>query len=199
MGRLPKPFDWAMLGPSLTEEFLKENQMKKLTLSLAALSLVASGGSAAFAAGGTIDDAQIAKVVLTINKGEVDASKLAIKESKNKEVKEFAKAMVKEHEANTKATTAWAKKADVSPADSPDSLALEKEAKEANADLKKDKATLDKTYVSQQVMMHEKALNKLDKDLIPGATNAELKSHLEKTRAAVAEHLEHAKGLQAKM
>jgi putative membrane protein len=172
----------------------------KIVASILGLSLSAFGGVATVhAAAGTIDDAQIAKIVLTINKGEIEAGKLAMKEGKSKEVKDFAKAMVKEHEKNTKETTALAKKADLSPADSPESEALEKEAKESNADLKKAKADLDKTYVSQQVMMHEKALNKLDKDLIPGATNAALKAHLEKTRAAVAEHLEHAKSLQAKM
>jgi putative membrane protein len=173
--------------------------MKKIVASALTLSFAAFGAAPAFAAAGTIDDAQIAKIVQTINKGEIEASKLAMKESKSKEVKDFAKAMVKEHEMNTKETDALAKKADVSPADSPDSAALEKQAKEANEDLKKAKGNFDKTYVSQQVMMHEKALTKLDKDLIPGATNPALKAHLEKTRASVAEHLEHAKTLQAKM
>lgn len=172
---------------------------KKLIASVMSLIFPAFFAPAAFAAAGTIDDAQIAKIVLTINEGEIEAGKLAMKEAKNKDVKDFASSMVKQHEKNMKDTTAWAKKADVSPADSADSEALKKEANEANADLKKAKANLDKTYVSQQVMMHEKALNKLDKDLIPGATNAALKSHLQNTRAAVAEHLEHAKSLQAKM
>ncbi|RZA06379.1 MAG: DUF4142 domain-containing protein [Proteobacteria bacterium] len=152
------------------------------------------------AATGTLDDAQIAKIVLTINEGEIDAGKMAKKDAKSKAVKDFAAMMVSEHEKNIKETNAWVKKAGISPADSPISEKLMADAKTSNADLKKTpKAGIDKTYVSQQVMMHEKALNSFDKDLIPSATNPDLKAHLTKTRAAVAEHLEHAKGLQGKM
>ena len=64
---------------------------------------------------------------------------------------------------------------------------------------KADKNALAKAYVDQQVMMHEKALDTLDKVLIPQAQNAALKAHLAKTRDAVAGHLTHAKDLQTRI
>ncbi|MBC7741570.1 MAG: DUF4142 domain-containing protein, partial [Bdellovibrionaceae bacterium] len=57
----------------------------------------------------------------------------------------------------------------------------------------------DNAYVNQQVTMHEKALSTLNDTLIPQASSAELKSHLEKTRGAVSMHLDHAKKMQAQL
>lgn len=47
--------------------------------------------------------------------------------------------------------------------------------------------------------MHEAALKTLKDTLVPSAQNPAFKAHLEKTQAAVAEHLEHAKMLDAKL
>lgn len=64
---------------------------------------------------------------------------------------------------------------------------------------KSDKASVDKAYVDQQVMLHQKALNTFDTILIPQAENPALKAHMQKTREAVAGHLAHAKTLQTKI
>ena len=46
---------------------------------------------------------------------------------------------------------------------------------------------------------HQQVLDALDKTLIPGAQNAELKALLVKVRPAFVAHLSHAKQLQAKL
>jgi putative membrane protein len=60
-------------------------------------------------------------------------------------------------------------------------------------------ADFDKAYIDHEVEYHQSVLDALDKTLIPGATNAELKALLEKTRPAFAAHLEHAKQVQGSL
>lgn len=58
-------------------------------------------------------------------------------------------------------------------------------------------AAFDAAYVDREVAYHQQVIDALDKTLIPGATNAELKALLVKVRPAFVAHLEHAKHLQA--
>ena len=58
-------------------------------------------------------------------------------------------------------------------------------------------AAFDKAYVDHEVTYHQQVIDALDKTLIPGATNEELKALLIKVRPAFVAHLEHAKHLQA--
>lgn len=147
-----------------------------------------------------LKDTQIAKVALTINDGEIDAAKYAKGKVKNEEVKSFANMMIDEHEQNIKDTKNLAKQEKFTPEKSDLSKSLESDVKASNKDLKKsDKASVDKAYVDQQVMLHQKALDTFDTVLIPQAENPALKAHMEKTRAAVAGHLAHAKTLQTKI
>ncbi len=147
-----------------------------------------------------ISDGEIAKVLMTINEAEVDAAKIAKDKATNPEVKAFAKMMMDEHKKNDKDTEKLVKKlkSDAKKSDISDSLKTN--SKNANDELKKaDKGAFDKAYIGHQITMHEQALEKLNTMLIPGAKDAELKAHLEKTRGAVQSHLEHAKTLQTKL
>ncbi len=142
-------------------------------------------------------DPQIAHIVVTANTIDVDAGKLAQKESKNKEIRDFAKLMVTDHMAVNKQATTLAKKLKVTPEDNETSKALKKGAEENVANLKKLKgADFDKAYADHEVAYHQQVLDAIDKALIPNAKNAELKALLEKTRPAIAAHLEHAKKVQ---
>ena len=145
-------------------------------------------------------DAQIAGIVVTANTVDIDAGKLAQKMSKNKEVRAFAKMMVTDHSGVNKQATALVKKLHVTPADSDTSKSL-KSGGEANlAKLKALKgAGFDKAYVDNEVVYHEAVIDALDKTLIPGAQNAELKDTLVKVRPAFMAHLEHAKHIQVRL
>ncbi|MBC7742312.1 MAG: DUF4142 domain-containing protein [Bdellovibrionaceae bacterium] len=147
-----------------------------------------------------MNDARIAKALITINEGEIDAGQTAHRKAQTKEVKDFADMMVTEHKNNIKETRKVAHAAKFSPEKSELSESLKDMAQSSNKDLKKtDKAAFDSAYVNQQVTMHEKALSTLNDTLIPQASSAELKSHLEKTRGAVSMHLDHAKKMQAQV
>ena len=138
--------------------------------------------------------------MVTANQIDIEAGKLAKSRSKNKEVQQFAQQMITDHGAVNKQAGALAKKLGVKPEDSDTSKALKKGAAENAASLTKLKgAAFDKAYVTHEVAYHQQVLDAIDKVLIPGAQNAELKDLITKVRPAIQAHLDHAKHLEASL
>jgi len=167
--------------------------MKVSALVMAGLLVGAAGLSAK-----AVNDAQIASIVVTANQVDIDAGKLASTQATNPEVKKFAETMVTDHTGVNKSAVDLATKLKVTPEDNPTSQSL-KSGGDANlAKLKTLKgAEFDRAYVDHEVDYHQAVLDAVDKTLIPGATNQELKALLVKVRPAFVAHLEHAKHIQA--
>lgn len=167
--------------------------------------------SAVFVAGGLlmmaaatqaqeINDAQIAAIVVTANQVDVDAGKLARQRADNSEVKKFAERMVSDHEGVNQQAVALATKLKVTPQENDTSRAIKAGGDKNLANLQTlSGAAFDKAYVDHEVAYHAQVLDALDKTLIPGASNAELKALLVKVRPAFVAHLEHAKQIQASL
>ena len=146
----------------------------------------------------SINDAQIASIVVTANQVDIDAGKLAKARSTNKEVAAFAELMVTDHTGVNKAATDLATKLKVTPEDNSTSQSLKAGGDKNVAKLKGLKGeAFDKAYVDHEVVYHQQVLDALDKTLIPSAKNEELKALLVKVRPAFVAHLEHAKHLQS--
>jgi putative membrane protein len=153
---------------------------------------------AAAAAGQSINDAQIASIVVTANQVDIDAGQLAAAKASEGQVKRFGRQMATDHQGVNASAVALATKLKVTPEDNPTSQSLKAGGAENLAHLKTLKgAAFDKAYVDHEVAYHEQVLAAIDKTLIPGATNDELKALLVKVRPAFVSHLEHAKHLQA--
>ena len=164
------------------------------------MSILLVAPALALAQGKGPSDPQIAHIVVTANQIDVDAGKIAKAKSKNKEVKAFAQQMITDHTAVNKQAVGLAKKLGVKPEDNDTSKALKTGAQENVANLKKlSGAQFDKAYVDHEVEYHQQVLDAIDKVLIPGAQNAELKGLIEKVRPAIAAHLDHAKHMQSMM
>ncbi len=145
-----------------------------------------------------LTDDQIAKVLVTINEGEIDAAKMAMKKAQAESTKEFAKMMVEEHKNNESEIKNLASKNKISMSNSDLAKTLKEDAKKSNKDLNKtSESDFDKVYIGQQIMMHEKALTTLNDTLIPNAKNPALLDHLKKTQTAVTAHLNHARQMAA--
>ena len=145
-----------------------------------------------------INDAQIAKIVVTANQVDVDAGRLAASKATNPEVKKLAQTMVTDHTGVNKQAVDLATKLGVKPEDNDTakSLASGGQANLANLKTLKGKE-FDKAYVDHEVAYHQAVLDAVDKTLIPGAKNEELKALLVKVRPAFVAHLEHAKMVQS--
>jgi putative membrane protein len=159
---------------------------------------LAVAGAALHAQG--VNDAQIASIVVTANQVDIDAGKLAAGMTTNAEVKKFADLMVTDHSGVNKSAVDLVTKLKVTPEDNETSRALAAGGAKNIAALKKLKgAAFDKAYIDQEVSYHAAVLEAVDKTLIPGAKNAELKALLVKVRPAFVAHLEHAKHLQSSL
>jgi len=168
--------------------------MRKFAILLACLVLLPVASLTA----GDITDAQIAAIVVTANQVDVDAGVFMASKTSNAEVKSFAELMVTDHNAVNRAASELVKKLGVTPQDNPTAQSLKAGGEGNIAALKAlDGATLDQAYVDHEIVYHQQVIEALDKILIPGATNEELKGLLVKVRPAFVAHLEHAKALQA--
>jgi putative membrane protein len=106
--------------------------------------------------------------------------------------------MVTDHTAVNKSAVDLATKLKVTPEDNPTSQSLKSGGESNLAKLKTLKgAEFDRAYIDHEVDYHQSVIDALDKTLIPGATNPELKALLVKSRPAFVAHLEHAKHIQA--
>ena len=156
----------------------------------------AAAGPAAPALG----DPQIAHVAVTTNSIDSAAGAAARPKGRNAQVKDFAAQMVRDHGAVNKQAVALATKLNVTPADNDVSRQLQQGAEQTRNDLaSKNGAEFDRAYIDHEVQFHQAVLDALDKTLIPGAQNAELKGLLEKVRPNVAAHLERAKSIQGSL
>lgn len=144
-----------------------------------------------------LSDKEIAKVLKTIDEGEIEAGKYAEKMAQNTHVKSYAKEMVKAHEEHSAALNNLAKKNKMEMADSGMTKMLKESSKTAMNDLKNQaKGSVDMVYLDQQINMHNHALDTIKNTLMPSVQNPELKAMLQKTEGVVAGHLEEAKKLK---
>jgi putative membrane protein len=147
-----------------------------------------------------VNDAQIASIVVTANQVDIDAGKLAHSTSANADVKAFAERMITDHTAVNKSATELVAKLKVAPQDNPTSQSLKAAGDKNLSHLKTLKgAQFDKAYAEHEITYHQQVIDALDKTLIPGATNSELKALLVKVRPAFVAHLEHAKKLSVSL
>jgi len=158
-----------------------------------------STGSVNSSTSGSFGDREILGVLQTVNVNEMTAAQHAATVANSKDVREYAQEMVKDHRAGENGVTAAVK---VVGATNTSALSkqIATEHKEMAAMLAKEKgAAFDRAYMADEVKMHQQVLDAIDRDLTPKATNAKVKSLLTSTRATVAEHLDKAKALQAKL
>ena len=168
--------------------------MKVSTILVAGVLLVPAAGASAQ----SVNDAQIASIVVTANQVDIDAGKLAKSMGSSGEVKKFAEQMVTDHTGVNKSAVDLATKLKVTPEDNATSQSLKAGGEKNVANLKTLKgAAFDKAYIDNEVAYHQAVLDAVDKTLIPSAKNAELKALLVKVRPAFVAHLEHAKHIQS--
>jgi putative membrane protein len=138
-------------------------------------------------------DPQIAHIAYTAGQLDIQAAELALKKSKNKEVRDFAQNMVTDHKAVNDKALALVKKLKVTPEDNDTSKALTKQAADKNKELSAlDGAAFDKAYAQNEVAYHKTVNGALETTLIPSASNAELKDLLSTGLKIFQGHQQHA-------
>jgi putative membrane protein len=200
----------ALTAPRSAINQTKNNQTKTgdipmqkiiaLTITTAALAAFTTLHAQTQPAAAPPNDAQIAQIVLTADSVDVDYGNLAVKKTKNAQVKAFAETMIRDHTAVNKQAAALAKKLGMTPEASDTSKSLQSGGEKEMAKLQAmHGAEFDKAYIDNEVAYHESVIGALDKVLLPNAKNAELKNLLETGRPIFVSHLNHAKQIQASL
>jgi len=145
------------------------------------------------AQGAKLTDPEIAHIAYTAGVIDINAAKQAIDKAKNKEVKTFARDMVRDHEAVNKQALTLVKKLNVTPQDNDTSRTLSKNAADKLTELSKlNGAAFDKAYVANEVAYHKAVNSALETQLIPSASSPELKSLLTTGLKIFEGHEQHA-------
>ena len=169
----------------------------RLGAAIAAATLLSS---AAWAEGAKLTDPQIAHIAYTADAIDIAAGKLAAAKASSKEVKAFAEEMVRDHEAVNKQALDLVKKLNVTPEDNGTSKVLSKQAADKLAELGKPSgAAFDKAYVANEVAYHKAVNGALETQLIPSASNAELKGLLQTGLKIFQGHQQHAEHIAAEL
>lgn len=142
-------------------------------------------------------DPQIVGIVVGANQIDIDYAQLALRKSKNKEVREFAQQMETDHSALQKAVGNLGAKLNVTPAESDTSKALKTQAEQTTEHLKTlHGSAFDKAYVDNEVGYHKAVIQAVSTVLIPNAQNDELKKALQGAAPLFQGHLQHAEMVQ---
>jgi putative membrane protein len=167
---------------------------------LAALTALASGVigmSPGFAqTGAKPTDPQIAHIAYTADEIDIKNAKQALTKTHNKEVRDFADDMVRDHTAVNEKALALVKKLHVTPEDNPTSQSLVKQADAERTKLAAlNGAAFDKAYANNEVAYHKAVNQALETTLIPSAQNPELKGLLQTGLKIFQGHEQHAEHL----
>ncbi|KLK92545.1 membrane protein [Microvirga vignae] len=174
--------------------------MSRLHIALlgASLCLASQGAFAQTPAKPT--DPQIAHIAYTAGQIDVTVAELALKQSKNKDVRAFANDMIRDHKAVNEKALALVKKLNVKPEDNDTSRALAQQAQAKQKELSSLKgAAFDKAYVQNEVAYHQQVNAALQNTLIPSATNGELKDLLSTGLRIFQGHQQHAEQLAGQL
>jgi putative membrane protein len=169
--------------------------MSLTRISLFAVAIMTSSAALAQPAGKPTDP-QIAHIAYTAGQIDIQAAQLALKRSKNRDVKAFANDMVRDHKAVNAKALALVKKLKVKPQDNPTSRTLVQQAEAKRKELSKLKgADFDKAYAQNEVAYHQQVNDAVQNTLIPSAENPELKQLLSTGLQIFQGHQQHAEQL----
>lgn len=165
------------------------------TLTLACLFLAPS----ADAQTKKLSDPEIASVAVTANQIDVNYGKIALKKSKNAEIRKFAETMIRDHEGVIKQAVALATKLHVTPLSNDLTKSLlageKKTTKMLNS---KSGKAFDKAYAENEAAYHDAVISAIKTTLIPDCQNAELKELLNGVMPVLAHHQHMAHEMAAK-
>lgn len=147
-----------------------------------------------------LTDPEIASVAVTANQIDVNYGKIALRKSRNPEIRKFAETMIKDHTDIIKQAVALATKLHVTPKTNATTQSLlEGEKKTTRTlDSKRGKA-FDQAYIDNEVAYHKAVINAVQNVLIPDATNEQLKDLLTKVMPLLNSHLQMAENTQAEL
>jgi putative membrane protein len=145
-------------------------------------------------------DPQIAHVAVTAGEIDIKAAQMALKNSKNKDIRDFAAAMVRDHKKVNEQAAVLMRTLLVQPEDNATSKTMAAQARQDRERIRALKgAEFDRAYIEHEVAYHKAVNAQLAETLIPAAKAPELKAFLEQGLALFQAHQKHAEEVAAKL
>jgi putative membrane protein len=167
-----------------------------MLLILAAL----AAGSPVRAQAPALDDPTIVAIFDAANSWDIETSQLALKKSRNGEVRRFAAMMVHDHRAARQLGRDLARKLHVTPTPPGRDFALYKDHVSTMKSLRAATGTaFDRAYIDHEVAYHQAVIDAVSSQLLPATKNAELRALEEKVAPNFQAHLAAGKDVQQKL
>jgi putative membrane protein len=147
-----------------------------------------------------LDDPTIVAIFDAANSWDIETSQLALKKSRNAEVRRFATMMVHDHRAARQLGRDLAHKLHVTPTPPGKDFALYKDHVAAMKSLRASSGkAFDRAYVDHEVAYHQAVIDAVSTQLLPATKNAELRALEEKVAPNFQAHLAAGKDVQQKL
>ena len=175
--------------------------MKKSFKTIMILCSILGSGilTSAMAQNSALTDPEIASIAVVANQIDIDFAEIALDRSSDEEVLGLARTMASDHQMVIDRAVELVTRLGVTPQDNAVSQSLEKDANSTREKLQGlPQEEFDKAYVDNEVAYHEKVIAAVEEQLIPQATNEELKALLEEVLPVLKGHLEHAQMIRKK-
>jgi putative membrane protein len=190
-------------GPSIhcwpTRHTNEVHSMKTPTVFLV-LAALAAAPAARAQTSAALDDPTIVAIFDAANSWDVQTSQVALKKSRNREVRQFAAMMVRDHQAVRKLGRDLAHKLHVTPTPPGKDFALSRDHESAMRTLRSTKGrAFDRAYIDHEVSYHQAVIDAVSGQLLPATKNAELKALEEQVAPNFQAHLAAAKEVQRKL
>jgi putative membrane protein len=147
--------------------------------------------------GQPLGDAEILRIITTLDSGEIERAELARKKATNRQVAAYAEQILQEHtrtKSQAEQLAASFRSAPVLSSLAEDLGGTRRQSLQALEAA--DSAAFDQLYIRSQIQQQEEVLDLLDNHLIPRADDSRLKLHLQNSRTLVDSHLSKAREVQ---
>jgi putative membrane protein len=151
-------------------------------------------------AASALDDPTIVAIFDAANSWDMETSQTALKKSRNKDVRQFAAMMVRDHEMVRQLGRDLAGRLHVTPTPPGKDFALALDHESAMKTLRNTRGrAFDKAYIDHEVSYHQAVIDAVTSQLLPATKNAELRALEEKIAPNFVAHLAAAKDVQRKL
>ena len=146
-----------------------------------------------------ISETDVAAIVTAANSGEVTVSQLGVSRATSNAVRQFAQQMVNEHTLSLQQAQALFNSIALSSSTNATSMNLTNLSIQTVNSLNAQPSgnAFDRTFMQNEVNMHQMVLNLIDNTLLPSARNGQFIQFLQTMRAEVATHLQLAQSVLA--
>lgn len=144
----------------------------------------------------TIQDPQIAQVLLTVSQAEIEQSRIVKDVALTTSMRDYAERIYNEYTAINERQVALFAVLGLEPVDSATSRQLQSEADAVLVQLQALPVNIERIYIDAQVAGHTQILGLIDRQLLPAASSAELESELRTLRDTVQADLDAARTVQ---